>query len=107
MAFFYTKIINIESILEELHSLDLSDEERIHLASLIDSSLHHAILDEVLASLSEEDKKLFLRLLSEEEEHEKILSFLNDKVDNVQDKIKKVADDLVKEMHKDIREAKL
>lgn len=105
-GYFYTKIINIESVLEQLHSLDLSEEERVHLAALIDSSLHHAILDEVLNSLNEEDKKLFLKLLSEEGEHEKIMEFLNTKVEHVEDKIKKVADDLVIEIHKDIKQAR-
>lgn len=105
-GYFYTRIINIESVLEQLHSLELSEEEKVHLAALIDSSLHHTILDEVLNNLNEEDKKLFLKLLAKEEEHEKIMEFLNNKVENVEDKIKKVADDLVVEIHKDIKQAK-
>lgn len=106
MAHFYTKFISVESIVEELHNLDLSEEERMHLATLIDSSIHHAILDEVLSNLKADDKKLFLKLLAQEQEHEKIMEFLNERVDHIEDKIKKVADDLTKEMHKDIKEAK-
>lgn len=106
MTQFYTKFISIEEVIEELHTLDLSTEERMHLAGLIDSSLHHAILNEVLSHLKGEDKKLFLKLLAEQESHEKITEFLEIKVDNIQDKIKKVADELVAEMHKDIKEAK-
>lgn len=106
MNYFYTKFVSIESISEELHSLDLSDDERIHLASLIDSSIHHAILDEILSALKEEDKKLFLKLFAKEEEQTKIMEFLDSKVEGIQGKIKKVADDLVTEMHKDIKDAK-
>lgn len=106
MAHFYTKFISVESIVQELHGLNLSEEERIHLAALIDSSIHHAILDEVLSNLKPEDKKLFLKLLVEEEEHEKIMNFLNERVDHIEDRIKKVADDLTKQMHKDIKGAK-
>lgn len=106
MTQFYTKFISIESVVAELHDLGLSEEEKMHLASLIDSSIHHAILDEVLSNLKADDKKLFLKLLSENEEHEKIVKFLNDHVDNIEGRIKKVADELVKEMHEDIKEAK-
>ncbi len=106
MAHFYTKFISVESIVQELHNLDLSEEEKIHLAALIDSSIHHAILDEVLTNLKADDKKLFLKLLAEDEEHEKIMKFLDERVDHIEDRIKKVADDLTKEMHKDIKEAR-
>lgn len=106
MAHFYTRFISVEKVVQELHNLDLSEEERIHLAALIDSSIHHAILDEVLTNLKADDKKLFLKLLAEDEEHEKIMEFLNERVDHIELKIKKVADDLTKEMHKDIKDAK-
>ena len=106
MAYFYTKYIVIEELIEELHSLDLSDEERHHLASLVDSSLHHAILDEILSNLNDADKKIFLTKMNENPKDEKLMDFLNEKVENIEGKIKKVAEDLVVEMHKDIKEAK-
>lgn len=105
MTYFYTKYISIESVLVELNSLSLSDKERMHLASLIDSSLHHAILDEVLSNLSLDDKKLFMKLLAQEN-HEKVMEFLNVKIEGIESKIKKVADDLILKMHKDMKEAK-
>ena len=106
MTIFYQKLIVIDSILEELHAMDLSDVERSHLASLVDSSLHHAILAEILNSLSDEDKKMFLKRLYENPEDEELWRFLNEKIEGVEEKIKKVADQLVKEMHEDLREAK-
>lgn len=106
MKYFFSEYIVIESLLEQLHDMDLSEEERHHLASLIDSSLHHAILDEVLSNLSEGDKKLFLKMLDEDQEGEKLKGFLESRIDNIEEKVKKVSDDLVEEMHKDIKEAK-
>lgn len=106
MAYFYSRFIIIESLIQELHEMDLSDEQRHHLAALVDSSLHHAILDEILSNLSEADKKLFIDEFKKDPETEKLMEFLKDKVENIEEKIKKVADDLVEEMHKDIREAK-
>lgn len=106
MPYFYTKYIVIESLIEELHSMDLSDEERHHLTSLVDSSLHHAILDEILSSLSKEDKKIFLNKINQDPESEKIMEFLNEKIENIEEKIRRVSDELVKEMHSDVKEAK-
>ena len=106
MAKFYTHLIDIESVLIELDELDLSDREKHHLTDLLDANLHNTVLDAVLSELSEEDKKFFLKHLAEDD-HNKIWEFLNDKVDNIEDKIKIAAEDLKKEIHKDISEAKI
>ncbi len=106
MKVWYQKIITIEPILKELNEMDLSEEERAHLSELLDSSLHHAILDEILSNLNEEDKKLFLKMLHTDSDNEKLVEFLNEKIDHIDDRVKKVADDLVKEMHSEVREAK-
>lgn len=94
----------METIALRLQYLDMSDEERAHLLGLIDSSLHHAILDAVLSELSETDKKKFLEHVATEE-HDKLWEFLNKKVDNIEDKIKDTAEKLTEELHKDIDEA--
>ena len=106
MTYFYQKLIVIDSILEELHGMDLSDEERTHLASLLDSSLHHVILDEILSNLGEADKKMFLKRLHDNPEDEELWDFLNQKIEGVEEKIKKVSEQLVKEMHEDVKKAK-
>lgn len=101
---FYTHLIEIESITVELDKLDLTDEQKIHLSGLVDSSLHHAILDAILSELSQEDKRVFFNHLKEED-HSKIWQFLNGKVNNIEDKIRKTADDLKSELKKDLKEA--
>lgn len=105
MKTFYTHLIEIESIIIELDKLDLSVEQKAHLTSLIDSSLHHTVLDVVLSQLNPQDKKIFLSHL-QEGEHSKIWQFLNEKVDGVEEKIKKAAEDLKVQLHKDLKETK-
>lgn len=102
---FYTHLVDIESIVVELDKLDLTDKQKLHLTTLIDSTLHHHILDTVLSELSEEDKHIFLEHLSKRD-HEKIWELLNSKVDRIEDKIKQAADELKQEIHKDIKEAR-
>lgn len=105
MKYFYTHLIEIESVVEELDRLDLSKEEKMHLSQLLDSSLHHTILDAIFSQLSEEDKKVFASHL-QENKHERIWKFLNEKIDGVEDKIKNVAKDLKIKLHKDLKEAR-
>lgn len=102
--FFYSQLIEVESIVLELDKLDLSPEQKTHLTNLIDSSLHHTVLDAVLSELSPGDKKAFLHHLNEDDK-DKIWQFLNEKVDHIEVKIKKAADDLKDELHKDLKEA--
>lgn len=102
---FYTHLVDIESVIIELDKLDLNDKQKVHLTALIDSTLHHHILDTVLSELSDEDKHIFLDHVSKRE-HDKVWELLNRKVDKIEDKIKEAADELKKEIHKDIKEAR-
>lgn len=105
MKYFYSHLIEIESITIELDKLDLSDGQRMHLANLVDSSLHHTILDAILSELSEEDKIKFIKHL-EEDDHGKIWQFLNSKVDNIKDKIKSAAETLKRQLHEDLKKSR-
>lgn len=106
MNYFYSKLVVTQNIIKELEDLDLSDEEKIHLSNLLDSSIHHAVLDEVLSNLNDNDKELFLKLLHENPTSQKLTDFLEEKIGNIDSKIKKVTGELIEEMHKEVREAK-
>ena len=106
MKYFYTKYLILEEFLEDFHKMDLSEKERQHLSALVDSSLHHAILNEILSNLSEKDREIFLNLLKEDSSSEKLMEFLKDKVEGIEEKINKVSGELIKEMHEDIKKAK-
>lgn len=105
MKYFYTHLIEIESIIIEFDKLDLTTEHKVHLAGLIDSSLHYKILDAILSALSPQDKQVFLHHFKENN-HSKIWQFLNDKLDNIEENIKKTADDLKIKLHRDLKEVK-
>lgn len=102
---FYSEIVGYESLIIELDKANLSREEKQELVSLIDSNLYHSILDTILSELSEKDKSIFLQHLMSNE-HNKIWDLLNEKIENIEEKIKKSADQIKQELHKDIREAK-
>lgn len=103
--YFYTHIIDTSTLSLELGNMQLDAKERAHLLTLVDSNIHHAVLDLVLSELKPMDKKTFLSHLASEN-HDKVWKFLNQKVENIEEKIKKTAEDLKKELHKDIEEVK-
>ena len=102
---FYDHLVEAESLIVELDSLDLTSEQKIHLTSLIDSSLHSTILDAILSELSNQDKVAFIKHL-EEDDQEKIWKFLNSKVENIENKIKKTSEDLKYHLHEDLKKSK-
>ena len=102
---FYSFIIETDTLFMEIDSLQISDGEKEHLKSLAESRIHHSVLDTILSELNLEDKKMFLEHM-ESKNADKIWSFLHDKVEDVEEKIKQVAHEIKKELHKDLREAK-
>ena len=104
MKYFYSHLIQIESVVSELDKMDLTKEERMHLAELVDSSLHHTILDAILSELSDDEKRVFMQHVAQGD-HDKIWRFLNEKIDKVEEKIKNAAEDLKIRLHKDLKES--
>lgn len=103
--YFYSHLVDTSSISLALGDVELTQEERVHLISLVESSLHHAVLDTILSELSEADKEEFVKQLADGDD-ERIWKFLNKRIDNIEEKIKVTAEDLKKELHKDIKETK-
>lgn len=102
---FYSHIVTTDSIVIALGNLGIGEEEKAHLVHLAETNLHNVILDAILSELSEDDKKKFLLHLHEDD-HGKIWELLNDKTDNIEEKITKAAEDLKKQLHKDIEETR-
>jgi len=70
--FFYSHLIEITDISLKLKDVNLSDDEKAHLTSLIEANIHSIVIDTVLSELSSDDKKTFLKNLVSDN-HEKTL----------------------------------
>ena len=101
---FYSFVIETDSLFLEIDSLSISDSEKAHLKSLAESHVHHSIIDSIMSELSSEDKKLFLLHLNTKN-HEKIWNFLDERIADVEVKIKEAAHAVKRELHKDIKQA--
>ncbi len=102
---FYHHLISIEEIDIELNKLGLPEHERIELLNIAENTIHHTIIDVVLSELSKEDKKTFLEHHSKSN-HETTLRYVKGKITNIEGKIRVAAEDLKKELLKDIRDLK-
>jgi hypothetical protein len=103
--YFFSHLIDIKAMHIKLQMLDLSEEERAELLKLAHDTIQYAIVQTILSELSHEDKKIFLRQLHLAD-HAGMWRFLNRKVKNIEEKVKQVAEEFLKEFHKDIEEAK-
>lgn len=102
---FYSHFVETSLISLELGDMELTTQERKHLIDLAHVQLHHVILDAVLSELSEADKKRFLSHVARDE-HDKVWELLNEKVERVEEKIIRAAEDMKRVLHEDIRKAR-
>ena len=103
--YFWRDVIDFEWVLNDLNLLDLSEDEKKDLVKLAHEQLHQTILDAILSELSERDKKIFLANV-EYDSNESTWRHLNEKVEKVEEKIVRAAEQLKKELKKDLADAK-
>ncbi|OGH11684.1 MAG: hypothetical protein A3B38_03275 [Candidatus Levybacteria bacterium RIFCSPLOWO2_01_FULL_36_13] len=102
---FYSHLIQSTDITLEIAELDIQKQERVNLLSLFEVNIHASVVSAVLDELSPEDKKIFLKHLSEGN-HKKLWQHLNQKIKNANRKIENTIKRVKKELLEDIQEAK-
>lgn len=102
---FYAHLIETTDIVLELGELDLTPQERVHLLSLIEANIHSSVINTVLSTLDEENKKIFLSNLMQSD-HMKTLEHLKQKSGDIEDRIERTISSLKKELLKDLKKAK-
>ncbi len=99
--YFYSHLVELDWLLSELDSLDLTKEEKRELVDLAHTQVHQTVMDTILSHLDGNDKKRFLELVALGED-KKIWNHLNEKVVKIEDKIKVAAAQIKKELKEDI-----
>lgn len=102
---FYAHLVETTDIVLELGELDLTPEERIHLLSLVEANIHSSVINTVLSTLDEENKKIFLKNLALSD-HIKTLDHLKQTSSDIEDKIQKTINIVKKELLEDLKKAK-
>lgn len=102
---FFDHLVEVDTLHIHIEELDLENHQKDEIKTLVNDSLYHAILDSILSELSEEDKKVFLSHLVNDD-HDKLWELLVGKIENVEDKIKNTAEAVKKELHEEIKTSK-
>lgn len=102
---FYTHLISLEPITIALNEMPMTNEERWELITIAESHVHITIIDVVLSDLSTEDKKKFLEHM-DHHDHTTTWNFLQEKTKDVEKKIKKASENVIKELLDDITDKK-
>ncbi|CAN5236014.1 hypothetical protein BH09PAT2_BH09PAT2_01130 [soil metagenome] len=102
---FYSHIIEIDSLHSSLDELGLEVPEKQELIIIVESSIHHVVMDVILTELDEPDKKKFLSHVVSNE-HEKVWDLIGYKITDAENKIKKAVNNLKDKLHNDIKETK-
>lgn len=106
MAYFYSHLVEIETLTCKLEELDMTESQRKHLASLIDSTIHQEVLDIIFSKLSDEDKILFIEHFRKNPGNPEIMKLLNEKAEDIESEIKEAVKKIKEELHEDIKTAK-
>ena len=102
---FYSHLVEETHITLEIGELEVTNTQRVHLLSLMKANIHSTVVSTVLSNLSTEDKKIFLKNLSLEN-NEKIWAHLKNNIIDVEEKLKKIIDETIKELIEDVRQAR-
>lgn len=103
--YFYSHLVDLDSLFSELDVLDLTAEQKKELKNLAREHVHQTVIDTILSQLSETDKKRFLELVALGES-EKIWKHLNEKAKKVEEKIRDASEQIKKELKEDIAKVK-
>lgn len=104
---FYDHLVQIEEIYLELDKHDLPKENRDELASLIDETTHHRILDTILTHLPQEKHQTFLEKFHASPHDQKLLTYLKSEIAaDIEEKIKTEGRKLKAELLAEIKRAK-
>lgn len=106
MSLFYSHLVEFDEVIVSLSDLKLSESQKNHLSQLYDSQLHLSVLDLVLSQLSKEDAQDFLDKLKKNAQDKKLLDFLSNKVEDIEDQIKLAGIKLRTELMQDIKKAR-
>lgn len=102
---FYSHLVQIDFLHEELDSLNLKPHEKEELLRHVHGSIHMTVLDVVLSDLPEEHKKTFLEHVAAENQIEVWRHLIKHTV-GMEEKIKDKIIALAKEFAEDVKKTK-
>lgn len=95
---FWDHLIEIEEIEIKIDEHGLEKEEKLQLLKTIHQTFDAKILEEVLSHLPKEKHTTFLDKFAQKPHHPNVLEFLKEEIEDIDEKISKLAKKLKKEI---------
>lgn len=104
---FYDHLIVLKEVEVTLRSADFSPEEKERVHQAVEETIHYHVMTCILDHLPREHHNQFLELFHRSPHHPGLLTFLKDRVENIEELIKQEVKDLEKLLLEDIESAKI
>ena len=95
---FYDHLIILNSLELKITDLGLGPEEKEALNQLVEETVHFRLMTRILDSLPREHHEEFLDFFHQAPHEERLLKYLQEKIENIEDIIKKEIEDLEKSL---------
>lgn len=106
MTYFYSHLIQVDDLVVALEELDLDTHHKHHLSTLADSTIHQSILELILNKLSPTEKVEFVKMINDNPNDPKLILYLKERVEGIEDEIKDTVEKIKQDLHQDIQEVK-
>lgn len=100
-TFFYDHLIEPQRIAEHVERLNMTNDERDHFITIVRSTIHHDIMDEVLSRLPHEHKDPFLDHVALDK-HDEALQLLSQHIADLEELVHQIADVHLVQLRQDV-----
>lgn len=99
MKLFYDHLtIHLNDVYAEIERLEIKTKEKKELVKLVDETTHHKVFNTILKALDNRHHQSFLKKFHQAPHDPKVLSFLKDKIEDIEDVIQATSKKLKKSL---------
>lgn len=99
---FYDHLVILTDLDIKIRALKLEPEEREEIGQLVEETVHYRVMTRILDSLPREHHQEFLDFFHQAPHEENLMSYLKEKIEDIEEIIKKEIKDLEKTLLKEL-----
>ncbi len=100
---FFSHLLDTDQLIMMVERLLEIEKEKMEILDMIDSTIHHRIMDRILYELDDKHHELFMTEFSRDPGNEDLLSFLKKQIPDIEDRIQSESKDAQDSLFEDIR----
>ncbi|MFC1656775.1 hypothetical protein ACFL14_02355 [Patescibacteria group bacterium] len=100
---FFSHLLDTDQLITMVERLLEIEEEKLEILDMIDSTLHHRVVDKILHELDQGHHETFMSEYSRDPGNEELLFFLQKHIPNIEEKIQSESKDAQASLFEDIK----